>query len=664
MRSYPTTLATSVVAELVRVRASGDNLNSGEFSYGRSSSLPRLHPAMLTILAALALFGLAWAARGESPAPGEAEATPRNNAGQPAAPAASTGGTRAESGVQSLAVVPVPIDRQSYGVMVQIGFDSSASSSAETRRAILEKVRDGMERYVGQSWEVEVNEEQGALFAGPRALARLRAETVGQYAFPEDVQKIYLLALEARGAGFAPSGREWDPLTGRLGPLVHRDPEYDPREIAEGLLALVHELFRPIVSVEQSRSSPPHVRARAGDFSPPDPSWQPMTPERIFEVFYCYLTPEKTIDRVQQVPWTYLGVGDDVDRGLAGFSVTSGLRSAIGPRRRVQTVALGITRRGTGTRLKLMTRPPSRQPLAGVEVEIDSPPLSEGGAGGVASDSIPGSETTETAASDSSPAGNGGPGDVDSDATPLKKGGSGGVGSQAARVPSKLVADRNGVVELSAAAAPTGKPIWLNVRSGQALLARVPFVPGVHDEEVLELGDDTLRLDTEASIALLQAELVDTVARRAVLMSLSRSRANAGKFDEVDELLKELNEMRKAPSFERELNGIRIPAIKAARAARDRTAELRIEKLCTETSELVRNYLDEDKIKEVKEEIEEIRQAAADLAAAEAKFKEGEGVAERFAIDKEPGDDKPKTKKKKKKAAAPRQPPSQPVQGF
>jgi hypothetical protein len=217
---------------------------------------------------------------------------------------------------------------------------------------------------------------------------------------------------------------------------------------------------------------------------------------------------------------------------------------------------------------------------------------------------------------------------------------------------------------LSADAAPAGKPVWLNVRSGQALLARVPFVPGVRDEEVLELGDDTLRLDTEASIALLQAELVDTVARRAVLMSLSRSRANAGKWDEVTELLKELNEMRKAPSFERELNGIRIPAIKAARAARDRTSELRIEKLCAETSELVRNYLDEDKIREMKEEIEEIRQAAVDQAAAEAKFKEKEGAAERFAVDlKEPGEAKSKAKKKKK-AVTPRKPPAQPIQGF
>src|SRR5262249_19937354 len=153
-------------------------------------------------------------------------------------------------------------------------------------------------------------------------------------------------------------------------------------------------------------------------------------------------------------PWTYLGLADDIERGVAGATVTSGLRASFAPRRRVQTLALGINRRGAATRLKLMTRPPSHQPLAGVEVEIVSP---DSGSPSIAK------EATQAAASDSTPANEAQAAD-DSDFPPPSKQGAGGLKPQAAGLavaatPTRFVADRNGVVELSANSAPTGKPV-------------------------------------------------------------------------------------------------------------------------------------------------------------------------------------------------------------
>jgi hypothetical protein len=228
---------------------------------------------------------------------------------------------------------------------------------------------------------------------------------------------------------------------------------------------------------------------------------------------------------------------------------------------------------------------------------------------------------------------------------------------QPAKLP-RLVADRSGVVTLNASASPNGEPVWLFIKSGQALLARVPIVPGAQSAEVLELPDDTLRLEIEGSIATLQAELVDAVARRAVLMSQAKARAKASQWEAMGEVLKQLDDMPKAGAFAININAIRQPALKAARARRDRTTEERIKRLCDEATELVTNYLDEEKLKELKEELTELRQIAADEAAADA-FEKGGGA--------KPGAAKPDSgakKKTKKKAAPPPAAPATPPQGF
>jgi len=491
----------------------------------------------------------------------------------------------------------MPIDRQPYRVHVRVVFENAPQFDAQFRRSILDGVRDGIERCAGPFWQAEVDEETGTIFSGFAALKRLRPEAMGRAGLA-DVHKLFLLSVQLSGGSFAVAGREWDTLTSQLGPLIFGDASYDRREIADRCVSLVYDLFRPIAVVELSPSGSLALRARGGDFVAPDAGWRPLTPGSAFEPFLCFLNNERAIERIQRVPWTYLVV-DEVERGLAGCTMTSGLRTSLAPRRRVQTVALGINRRTRGTELTLVARSASRRPLAGVEVEIAAAPAPQ-----------------------LDPEGQ----DERHESEPIQR----------------LVADRQGAVAVSAGLAPDGEPLWLTVRSGQALLARVPFVPGVRSADLLELPDDTLRLETEGSVAFLQAELVDTVARRAVLVSLAKARAKANEWEAAAALLKELDQMPKASRFAAELNAIRLPALKSARARRDRTTEVRIQKLCDETLELVTTYLDEEKIKEVRDDIAEMRQLAEDEAAAQAKAKQA-------ARDSE---EKPAAKKKRKKKSA------------
>ena len=142
------------------------------------------------------------------------------------------------------------------------------------------------------------------------------------------------------------------------------------------------------------------------------------------------------------------------------------------------------------------------------------------------------------------------------------------------------------------------------------------------------------------------------MARRAVLISQARARAKANDWDAVAELMKELGAMRPASAFLADVSALRITAQKAARARRDRATEERVLKLCADTTELVNNYLDEEKLRELRDDIAQLKQVAADIAAAE-----NEKANEPARPSPSPDDDadKPKKKRKRKSAPAPAQ---------
>src|SRR5262249_28608750 len=156
---------------------------------------------------------------------------------------------------------------QPYRVQVQIGFERAAQFGEEFRRSVLDGVREGLDRYVGEFWQCTVAEEQGKSYVGLAALNRLRFETIPRSAVHADIHKVYLLAVQADGARFRIAGRECDTVVRQLGPLaVHSVSETS--EIAEGLLAVIRDVFRPVAAIETAKSGIVRLRARGGEFPP------------------------------------------------------------------------------------------------------------------------------------------------------------------------------------------------------------------------------------------------------------------------------------------------------------------------------------------------------------------------------------------------------------
>ena len=124
----------------------------------------------------------------------------------------------------------------------------------------------------------------------------------------------------------------------------------------------------------------------------------------------------------------------------------------------------------------------------------------------------------------------------------------------------------------------------------------------------VECPDDTIRLDVEGQIVLLQSRLVDTIAKQAMVKAMITNRVKAGEWKKVDESLKELDELPTIESFETLVSEIQYPALKKAEERGERSLKGRISKLGDAVLKVARIHLDQQKIDEFREDIVQQRQ--------------------------------------------------------
>ncbi len=328
-------------------------------------------------------------------------------------------------------------------------------------------------------------------------------------------------------------------------------------ELATALWQVTQQAFRPVAVIAGGGGNV-GLLARAGELPPPDADWTPQQSGRMWEPFYRFYGPDLKLKKIQPVPWTFVLV-DKLMRSYGQGKVLSGLRDPLTRRRqRTDVVALAVAPHGFATELRLVSGP---KPQAGVEIDVYF--------------------------------------DL--------------------KTPLRLISDRHGSATVGRD--PTHPHPWIHIRSGQEILAKLPMVPGLHAVDILELPDDSLRLRVEGEVAFLQAELMDAVARRATLMATARKRLKAKQWTEVSDAIKQVREIRKIEEFAVQLEAIRINGVESAKVARDRAAEARIKQLCVDAKELIAVYLDPDKVRQLEEELNELRKISEENAKAEAEAK-------------------------------------------
>ena len=445
---------------------------------------------------------------------------------------------------------PVPIELRPYRVQISIAFADATLLAAGERSVVLADVDGLSERWLGQMWQVSTEDNRWLLPAAAAGLDRLTPAALALQAAPFD--KVLVLLIEFQGGDWVLSGREFDVAGQRLSGISSARVA-QRRELSYEIQRLSRRLFSPVAAIDRVDPGKARLRLQAGDFPPPDPDCRQVTAGQLWQPLYRHTNKDQQVDRIQQVPWTYLKTlapAENVDRTRVDCEIVSGLRMPLTNRRslRIEALAVAVQPAKQPTTLRLFSRNEAQSALAGFEVDVS-------------------------------------------------------VGKEG--TPARLLSNRAGEVQLLPS--PEHPLIWLTVRSGQISLARLPYVPGCQPRELLDLPDDSIRLRVEGEVSVLQARLMDAVAQWAMWLARMRATGLEGNWEEVDKIRQRLKELPDLDAFRLELAAIQLPAVKAARQLQDRATVSRVEKVCRETDELLAHYLSPDKLRKIEEELSQLR---------------------------------------------------------
>jgi hypothetical protein len=400
------------------------------------------------------------------------------------------------------------------------------------------------------------------------------SEVVYLYLTPPELRldKLYPVSIELHGTEYTVASREWDRASELITP-VRRRSTIDRRAVATEISRLLSELFRPLVQIESADPVSARVQTMASEYVPADPGFSQVEQGSMFIPLFRYLDRNRVVQRIQFLPWTYI-TAETLERTRADCRVDTGVKTPLGAfrRRRMELRALRINPELEQTTLKLVPRRNHSKPLVGYLVAVYNdppppPPKEE--------EKQEGDETKDKAA------------------------------EEEREKPDIYRSNRLG--EVTIPVDPDDALQWLFVRSGTALLAKFPIVAGVESHMLAECPDDTIRLDVEGQIALLQSRLIDTIAKRTMVQAMIRNRMKKDEWEKVDDSIDELKSLPGFDDFRKMVTAIQFPAEKRAQARKDRISESRIKKLGAEVLKIASIHLDEKKVNDLIEEVQEQR---------------------------------------------------------
>lgn len=497
------------------------------------------------------------------PATTDAAASPDAAATPPAATTEAPPAGSPEGAVASEATpaprptsAPLPIDQLPYRVLVAVGIAPDPALAAQ-RTAIIQGLRERIASRLGPLWDAEVQLADWLSPGRQSVLESFSEADLNDRFLPGEFDKVFLAAVEGDGAGFRLSAREWD-RNSQSATAVTSRLTYEPRVLIDRLLGEVLLHFRPMAAVESVSEDGQTVelRIRGGELLPPDPDLRPAVVGTYLRPYFRYLDRKRQLRQLQTIPWTYLQV-TAIERGRMQAELTTAFPGILsGSRRRTELMAIAVKTRFEETSMRIHPRGQPENPMAAVRVDVlDRRP------------------TEEDAVTDR----------------------------------LVLYTDRFGEVRIPAN--PERPLQYVYVLVGKGVLAMAPFIPGEHPSATLDVPDDSPRLLVEGEIAIMEAELIELVARREVTMARALGYARAGQWDQADPLVDEVKHLPTREMILERLERIRLPAIDSARRTRNRVAESRINQMCNQLREHIERHLNPDRLRAFLQEIAELKQA-------------------------------------------------------
>lgn len=362
--------------------------------------------------------------------------------------------------------------------------------------------------------------------------------------------KLVLLSVRAEPTGYRVTARELDTHTRTWQPMIQYET-HQPERIPETAFAAVVDAFTPLMQIENVRGREVSLRIRAGGLimQPDNPSAIRSTDVLLPVLRRNDRLGEPLLDGILPAPWTFLTIEE-----LDGYSLVaqahSGQYSILGVRAsaRIQRYALVARPLSHETDLRLISRHEPQTPLAGYEVYSKDP------------------LTDETVL----------------------------LGST----------DWRGILRVRREENPLQV---LYVRNGGLLLARLPMVPGLEPMLTAEIRNDDRRLEAEGFVKSMQSTIMDLVARRQLYITRFRRHLQAEEFEQARALLEEFGKLPTRSDLSRDLLQQR-PRF-ASSEIRDRQEQARIDKMFTDTQQLLTRFLDPATGAELASELERARRS-------------------------------------------------------
>jgi len=507
------------------------------------------------------------------------------------ASSAATATTGAGAAATTSTAKQVPLPDRPYRVNVQIGFRGPMTSLASFRKKTVSAIRSGFTRMYGPMWNATVEDSAWFVPADRWRMERMTVENMARYT-DETTDKVLLIAIEDLEAGYQITCREFDTKVQEYSPVLS-EKVGTASGVADKAVELSRDSFRPFLlfanpGVDKSKGELEFL-LQAGNLIPPDPSAAQIAEGDVLRTFLRQMDRRdpKKVKILQKLDLCYirvtafneiLGTAElkDEDAGVtvAGAVTTPsnsyidtghvrGLLLAHGPvpfggkSRNLQQIGLRQRPVASKSRVRMVLQNREDRPLICARVDIVQ-------------------KLRQTDVSD---------------------------------IPARRVlTGRDGDLHLEVD--PKNPTFWLYVYSGSILLARVPYAPGLIQEEVMKLPDDSLRLGVEGELYLMRDELVDMVAEKAVYMSIAKKTSEAKDGEGFKQVLGQLSALPAKEYFQLRLNETRAPAVEKATRTKNAGAKRRIEQLCTKMGDSINTFFSSERILKDATELSKLRQAA------------------------------------------------------
>lgn len=374
---------------------------------------------------------------------------------------------------------------------------------------------------VGGAWRL-------GFFAPPASLAAEMLKNMDALTFgklPEAARKgdkVFFLAVAPRDGGYAVTARELDVHLQTFSPAITVEVP-QAGKLGPGVFAAMMRVFAAVAVIDQLEGEKVTLRVRASRIPTPEAGILMFQPGRVGLPVARINNNRGEAQKISPVQWTYL-VAEGMQNQLVDCRLETGIRSPLTGRRRGrrEEVILAVNPTGRSTVLRLTSRDEKGKALAGYAVYTL----------GTTSVSASAAPAAEVLPEEVKPVEN-----VD------KKTGK--------RL--NLVGRTDWKGEIVIPPQVESPLAVVIVKSGTALLAKLPLVPGQEPFLSVEIPDQDALMAAEGAIIGLQEELVDMVATRQLMIVRAMARLDDDDLEAAEKIWEDIRNLPLASDFQQKI---------------------------------------------------------------------------------------------------------------